>query len=78
MKHSKSILQKGFGLVALLAAMFLVNPSFSNSSDCDLMTGNYLICYQDFDDTVAAIKEACDGIVPPGVTIKTVNCVIPE
>ena len=74
MKHLKKIFQKSFGLVALLAAMFLVTPSFSNSSDCDRWLGVWTICGEDFDDLVNAIKEDCGGTLPAGVTITIVPC----
>lgn len=74
MQHSKTILQKGCGLVALLAAMFLVTPSFSNFSDCDRWLGVWTICGEDFDDLVNAIKDDCGGTLPAGVTIMIIPC----
>lgn len=74
MKYSKTILQKGFGVVAFLVAMLLVTPSFSNSSDCDRWLGVWTICGDDFDDLMDAIKEDCGGTLPPGVIIQIVPC----
>ena len=74
MKNSKTLLSRTVGMLAFIFSMMLFTPSFASASDCELWTGNWLICEEDYDDTVAAIKAACGGSVPAAANIMTQDC----
>ena len=74
MKNLKTLSSKVIGMLAFMFSMMLFTPTFSSTSDCDQWTGIWYVCEDDFDDTVEAIKAACGGIVPAGVTLDVRNC----
>lgn len=74
MKNLKTLSSKVIGMLAFMFSMMLFTPTFSSTSDCDDWTGNWIVCEEDYDDTIEAIKAACGGVVPAGVDIKKEVC----
>ncbi len=72
MKNLKTLSSKVIGLLAFIFSMMLFTPTFS--SDCDDWTGNWLICQEDYVDTMAEIMNACGGAIPPELNIMVRNC----
>ena len=74
MKNLKTLSSKVIGMLAFMFSMMLFTPTFSSTSDCDQWTGNWLVCEEDYDDTIAAIEAACGGVVPGEVIIRREVC----
>ena len=74
MKNSKTLLSRTVGMLAFIFSMMLFTPTFSSASDCELWTGNWLICQEDYVDTMMEIMNACGGEIPPGLNMMVRNC----
>lgn len=74
MKNLKTLSSKVIGMLAFMFSMMLFTPTFSSTSDCDQWTGNWLICQEDYVDTMAEIMNACGGAIPPELNIMVRNC----
>jgi hypothetical protein len=74
MKNLKTLSSKAIGMLAFVFSMVLFTPTFSSTSDCELWTGNWMICQEDYVDTMAEIMNACEGALPPELNIMVRNC----